>query len=186
MRRLSLLLSVVIGLLLGMSALTAHPDVVAQEATPETEEFMPEGVTFEPLALATGMALPSTGELFLARFGLEPGASLPIEEGDPAYALAVVESGELTIRFEGLLTVTRAEEMGAVMEEAEAGGAIVPAMEAIAAGQEVTLSAGDSVLFPPNAGGEIRNDGQERMVGIVALVGPPPAEATPTAGTPAP
>jgi quercetin dioxygenase-like cupin family protein len=181
MGRFSVLGSLIVVVLLSILALPAQPVILAQEATPGAEEFAPEGVTFEPLALATGLALPSTGELFLARFGLEPGAALPLEPGDPAYALAAVESGALTIRVDGPLTVTRAEEMAGVM--AEEG---VPATETIAAGQEVTLSAGDSALFPPNAGGEIRNDGQEPVSGTVALVGPPVAEGTPVAGTPAP
>ena len=38
----------------------------------------------------------------------------------------------------------------------------------IAAGQEVTVRAGDTALFPPQGGGELRNDGQEITVVLAA------------------
>ena len=186
MRRFSVLLSVVVVLLLGIFALHAQPIAVAQEATPTGEEFAPEGITFEPVAFATGLALPSTGELFVSRIGFEPGTGFPIDEGDPSYALAVIESGELTIRQDGPLVVTRAGTLETAVGEAEVGGPFAPTTEEIAAGEEVTVRAGDAVLFPPNVGGEIRNDGQERTVVLVFFVGPPPVEGTPTAGTPTP
>jgi len=185
MRRFSVLLSIVVVTLLGILALYAQPAAVAQEATPTAEEMM-EGITFEGLAMALKVPLPSVGDLFLERFGLDPGAGFPIETGDPTTALAVVESGELTVRMEGTLTVTRAEEMSAAMGESEAGGDFAAATEEIAAGQEVTLGAGDSALFPPNVAGEVRNASQERAVALVVLVGPPAPEGTPVAGTPAP
>ena len=182
MRRFRILLSVVPALLLGTLALHAQPVAIAQEATPSAQEFMPEGVSFEPLGGATGLALPSPGDLFMARFTIEPGAGFPIDPGDPTYALAFIERGQLTVRVDGPLTVTRAEAMG----EAEAEEGFTPATETIPAGQDVTIGAGDSALFPPNAGGEVRNDGQEPVVVIAALVGPPAIEGTPEAGTPTP
>jgi quercetin dioxygenase-like cupin family protein len=166
--------------LLGALALHAQPVALAQEATPAGEEM--EGITFEPVALASGLALPATNELSISRIGFEPGTGFPIEEGDPTYALAVVESGELTIIQDGPLVVTRAGALETAMaEEMETGGAFAPVTEEIAAGQEVTVGVGDTVLFPPNAAGEIRNDGQERTLVLVAFVGPPvmTGEATP-------
>ena len=82
--------------------------------------------------------------------------------------------------------VMRAGALAAAISEEMAGGTSGPASEEIAAGQEVTLGAGDSVLFPPNVSAEIRNDSQVRTVVLVAFVGPPAPEATPTAGTPTP
>jgi quercetin dioxygenase-like cupin family protein len=183
MRRFFVVLSVIGLMLLGGLALQMQPMAIAQEATPGAEEFMPEGITFEPLAFATALALPSTGELFMARVSFEPGTGFPIEEGDPTYVLAVIESGELTVRQDGPLVVTRAGAFDAVMAEGEEGEAFTPETEEIAAGQEVTVQAGDAVLFPPNAAGEIRNDSQERTVVLAAIVGPPEdmmGEATPT------
>ena len=179
MRRFRVLLALGMVMLCGTLALHARSDVIAQEATPTAEEMM-EGITFEALAMALQVPLPSVGDLFLERFGLEPGAGFPIEAGDPTTALAVVESGELTIRLEGTLTVTRAEAMQAAMGAAEEGGDFAAETEEIAAGQEVTLGAGDTAFFPPNVSGEVRNDGQEQAVVLVVLVGPPETEGTPT------
>jgi quercetin dioxygenase-like cupin family protein len=154
----------------------------AQEATPAVEGFMPEGITFEPVAFAPGMTPPPTVDLSVARVSFEPGAGFDIDAGDPSYVLAVIESGELTVRLEGVLTVTRAGALAAAMSEEE-GGAATPATEEIAAGHEVTLGAGDTVLFPPNVSGAIGNDGQERTVVLAVFVGPPAAmtgEAAPT------
>jgi hypothetical protein len=183
MRRFGVLLSLVVVVLLGTLAFGAQPPAIAQEATPAAEEFIPEGISFEPLAYAPGITLPATGDLSIGRISFEPGTGFPIEEGDPSYALAVIESGELTVLQEGPLMVTRAGALEAALGEEAAGGVATPATEEIAAGQEVTLAAGDTVLFPPNVGGgEVRNDGQERTVALVVFVGPPAemmGEATP-------
>lgn len=53
-------------------------------------------------------------------------------------------------------------------------------------GKEEAVRAGDTVLFPPHGGGEIRNDGQELTVVLMVFVGPPVPEETPVAGTPMP
>ena len=184
MRRFDELRTLIVVVLLGVMAVVAQPPAVAQEATPAAEEFMEEGITFEALAFATALALPTTGELSITRVSFEPGAGFPIEEGDPSYALGVIESGELTIVQDGPLMVTRAGALDTAMGEAEQGGAFAPETEEIAAGQEVTVEAGDAVLFPPNASGEIRNDGDEPTVVLVVFVGPPvpmgEAAGTPT------
>ncbi len=183
MRRFGVLLSLVVVVLLGAMALGAQPPAVAQEATPAAEESM-EGIGYEALAFATALTLPSTGELAITRVSLEPGTGLPIEEGDPSYALAVIESGELTIVQDDPLMVTRAGALDAAMGEAEESGAFIPETEEIAAGQEVTIGEGDAVLFPPNASGELRNDGDEPTVALVVFVGPPTMEGTEAASTP--
>ncbi|MDP8930488.1 MAG: hypothetical protein M3O70_18450 [Actinomycetota bacterium] len=183
MRRFSVVLSVIAVFLLGMVAFGVQPVAFAQEATPAAEGFIEEGITFEPLAFATTLALPSTGELFMARVSFDPGAGFPLEESDPTYALAVIESGELIVLQDAPLVVTRAGAFDAAIAAGEEGEAFTPATEEIAAGQEVTLRAGDAALFPPNVVGEIRNDSQVRTVVLVAIVGPPEGttgEATPT------
>ena len=186
MRRFDELRTLIVVVLLGVMAVVAQPVAVAQEATPAAGTFTEGGITFEPLAFATALALPSTGELSVSRISFEPGTGFPIEEGDPSYALGIVESGELTIVQDGPLVVTRAGALGAAIGESEEGGTFAPETEEIAAGQEVTVSAGDAVLFPPNASGEIRNDGDEPTVVLVVFVGPPAIEGTPVAGTPTP
>jgi quercetin dioxygenase-like cupin family protein len=182
MRRFRVVLSLLAIMLIGDPSAA-----LAQEATPEADGFTEEGVTFEPLALGTELTLPATGELALVRISFEPGAGFPADEGDPSYALAFIESGELTVRQAGPFVVMRAGALATAMSEEMAGGTFAPATEEITDGQEVTLSAGDTALFPPDVGGsEIRNDGQERTVVLVAFVGPPAPGSTPEAGTPTP
>jgi quercetin dioxygenase-like cupin family protein len=184
MRRFSVLLSLVVVVLLGTMVLAAQPAAVAQEASPAAGVFSEGGITFEPLAFATALALPSTGELTVSRISLEPGSVLPIEEGDPSYALGIVESGELTVVQNGPMTITRAGALGEAVVASEEGESFAPATEEIVAGEEVTMGAGDAGLFPPNASGEIRNDGDEPTVVLVVFVGPPipmgEAAGTPT------
>lgn len=186
MRRFAVLVSVLPVALLGIIALSGHSHAVAQAATPGLGTSVSQGVTFVSLALATELALPSTGDVFVTRFTFEPGTGFPAAPGDPSYSLAIVESGELTFRMDGAVVVTRAAALEAATGEAEAGGAFAPATEAVAAGQEVTLQAGDTAVFSLHAGGEVDNEGQERAVALVFFVAPPAAEATPVASTPAP
>ena len=180
MHRFRVVLSVIVVMLLGIIAGRIAPIARAQEATPAAGGFTEGGITFEPLAYAAEVTLPESNEFSISRVSFDPGAGFPIEEEDPAYGLAVVESGELTVRADGPLMVTRAGALGTAEGEAEESGAFAPVTEEIAAGQEVTVGAGDGVLFPPNATGEVRNDGQERAVALVAFVGPPVPMGTPT------
>jgi len=180
MRRITVLVSVLAVMLLGgLSVATA-----TQEGTPPAEEeFELEGVAFEPLGFGTTEELPAVpADLVLIRFTIDPDAGFPIEADDPTVALISVESGALTLQIEAPLQVVRAATIAAfATPEAVEEGAI-PEPEEVAAGTEVTLEAGDSVVIPPNVAGEIRNDGDEPAVGLVALVTPPEEEgATPAA-----
>ena len=180
MRRSRLLLGLMGVVLLGVLALPAQPVAFAQEATPAGVEI--SGVTFEPVALATGIALPSPGDLFVARASLDPGGEVPIEVSDPALGILLVESGTLTLQVEGPVTVTRGAGLGEAMATAEATGDFSALMESIPAGQAVTLAAGDAAYIPANVAGQIRNEGQERAVRLAFLVLPPEdmtGEATP-------
>jgi hypothetical protein len=107
---------------------------------------------------------------------------VPIDETDPTVGFVVIESGTLTVRSEGAMTVTRGAGLGEAMMAAEASGDMSTLMESITPGEAVTLAAGDAAYIPANAAGEIRNDGQERVVGLGFLVIPPEGmtgEATP-------
>jgi quercetin dioxygenase-like cupin family protein len=182
MRRLSVLLSLVVVALLEVLALHVQPVAIAQEATPTGVEI--GRVTFEPVALATGIDFPSPGNLFVARAALEPGGVVPIEEGDPALGILLVESGTLTVQVEGPMTVTRGAGLGEAMATADATGDFRALMESVPAGQAVTLAAGDAAYIPANVAGEIRNEGQERAVRLAILV--LPLEAMTGEATPAP
>jgi quercetin dioxygenase-like cupin family protein len=180
MRRFAVSLSVALVVLLGVIALHAQLTAVAQEATPAGVEI--GDVTFEPVALATDIDLPSPGALFVARATLDPGGVVPIEESDPALGILLLESGTLTLQVDGPMTVTRGAGLGEAMATAEASGDFRALMESITAGQAVTLEAGDAAYIPANVAGEIRNEGQEPAVRLAFLVLPPEAmtgEATP-------
>ncbi len=185
MRRVMVLVSLLAVVLLGGFAVgRLSVATAAQEGTPPADEFeIPEGVAFEPLAFGTAEELPAApADLVLIRYTIDPEAGFPIEEDDPGVALVYVESGALTIQIEAPIQVTRAAtiEAFATPEAVEEGA--LPGPEEVAAGTEVTLEAGDSVVIPPNVGGEIRNDGTEPVEGLVALVAPPEeGGATPAA-----
>src|SRR5687767_2308399 len=181
MRRFSVLLCLVAALVLGVVAVGVQPAAVAQEATPSAD-MAPEGATYEPVTFALGVDLPSPADLFVVRIGLEPGTGFPIEESDPSAGLLLVESGAFTVRVNGLVSVTRGATLSEAMETAESSGDLSAAAEAITAGEAVTLAAGDAAYVPGNLIGEIRNDGQERAVALVFLMGTPEdaaGEATP-------
>jgi quercetin dioxygenase-like cupin family protein len=184
MRRFRVLLSVVAVALLGSLALLAQPLAIAQEATPASEEGMDvEGITFEPVSFAFGAEVATPADLVLVRIGFDPGASLPGEENDPTVGIVLVESGTLTVQADGPLTVTRGAGMGEAMATAEATGDFSTLMESAAAGEAVTLEAGDAAYLPANMTGEIRNDGQDPAIALAFLVVPSEGmmgEATPT------
>ena len=167
MRRFGLFLMLMSLVLMGTLALQSQRVTTAQEATPVPGE----GVTFEALAAAPGISLPATGDLSIARISFAPGPVFPMYAGDLTHGLAVIESGELTIRQGRSLVITRAGAPGTTVGEE------------IAAGQEVTVRAGDTVLFPPHVGGELRNDGQETAVALATFVGEA-VSGTPVAETP--
>jgi quercetin dioxygenase-like cupin family protein len=179
MRRFRVLLSLTGIALVGILAAQTPPVTIAQEATPAAQA----GVTFEAVAFAASIPLPATGDVSVARISFAPGTGFPMATTDPVHGLAVVERGALTLRAGRPLVVTRARALGTAMKPA-GGMAVPPVIEEIATGQEVTVRAGDTVLFPPHGGGEIRNDGPERIVVLIVFVGPPVPEGTAVAGTP--
>ena len=152
------------------------PGTQAQDATPPSEQQAgaPEGVTFSTLASGTIEILsPGTANLVLGRVRFAPGATLPFDPTDPSVDLLFVSAGTLTIRIEAPMKVARG---------AEAGTPAPTEAEEIPANTEFTLSDGDSALFPPNASGEVRNDGDEDATVWVTNV----ALFTTEAGTPTP
>jgi quercetin dioxygenase-like cupin family protein len=152
-----------------------QPSALAQDATPAAGMDI-AGAVFEPIGFATGVTLPSPADLFLARFSLEPGASFPLVASNPTGAMVVVESGVFTARLEEMAwTSTRAGAMQAMMASPAAEPDMSSLMEEVAMGEEATLHAGHVAYVPGGVSGEVRNDGQERAVGIVFLIAPPEA-----------
>jgi hypothetical protein len=183
MRRCSGLPSAVVVVLLSSAFGISQPTAVAQEATP-TAAMMPEGATFEPVTSAFGTEPPSPADMFVFRINLEPGGRLPSDPNDPSVGILIVESGVFALALGGPVNVTRGAGLSAAMASAEASGDLSGIVEAFAAGEVVTLEAGDAAYVPANLAGEIRNEGQEPAVGLGFLIYPAAgmgAEATPAA-----
>jgi len=159
MRRRSFPLVVLAFVALGLGA-PWIPSLAAQlgtpAAVPSAEHEMPPGVTSVFIATGPVSELPPTPAfMVIIRLTLEPGAVLPADPSDPAGAFIVVEAGTATVRLGETATA------------------------------ELTLGPGGSLYGPPFTPGEIRNDGQEPLVLLLAIVGPDgeegSAEATPAA-----
>src|SRR5215218_11430609 len=136
----------------------------AQDATPPARQQAgaPEGVSFVTLASGTIQVLsPGTANLVLGRIRLAPGATLPFDPTDPSVDLVYMTGGTLTFRIEAPMTVARG---------VKAGTPVPTEPEAIPANTEFSMSDGDSSLFPPNTGGEVRNDGDEDATAWVTNV----------------
>ncbi len=168
------------GLLTAVVAAVPSSRSVAQDATPlqSTPEPGSAGLGFDisPIAFGPVEAVPSPPlVLGMIRVTLAPGANQDVG-ADPGPTLTYVESGSFSIRLDGPATVTRAATGG------------VP--EAVSAGTDVTLTAGDAILVPGDTPNSARNEGTEAAVLLVALLlpaealGPPPGGSS--AGTPAP
>ncbi len=168
MCRTPVLLSVAAVLLLGLiAAARVGPLAGAQEGTPPPGGFeIAPGVTAEGLAFAAGQAAPA-----LYRLTFAPGVTYAFDPA-PEISLVYVAAGALAITLDAPVTVTRA-------------GATAAPGEAVAAGTEFALAAGDYAVFPLLVDGEVRNDGQEAASVVVAGI-VPSAMATPTAATPTP
>jgi quercetin dioxygenase-like cupin family protein len=174
------LLPVAVVVLLGTVTSWWRPVASGQEATPAGVRI--GGVAFEPVAFAPGLDLPRPGDLFVGRATLEPGGVVPIAANDPALGILLVESGTLTVQAEGPMTVTRSTGLAEAMATAQAVGDFGALMESVAAGQAVTLAAGDAAYIPAHVAGEIRNESQEPAVRLAILVLPSEdmtGEATP-------
>lgn len=167
MHRLLMLLPIVALVLLGSVALDDRLPAVAQEATPTMEE---EG--FAPVSFALGVELPSPADIFVSRISLEPGQGFPLQESDPSAGMCLVESGTVTIQVDAPVSVTRGATLLESMMAAEESGDIGGAMEAIPAGEAVTLETGDAAYVPGSIVGEIRNDGDEPAVCLAFVIGP--------------
>jgi hypothetical protein len=171
-RRFAIFVSVVAVMLLEMFALHAQPVAIAQDATPSSDMQQPEGVTFEPIAVTSGLTLPSPADIIAARFSVESGAAVPLDASDPSGGMLIVESGTFTVRLDTAWAISRSGSLNAAIGTAEATGTFTPSDEQVASGEEATMDAGDAAYIPGSIGGEIRNDGTEPAVGLVVLVGP--------------
>ena len=182
MSRTRQMLSIVAVVLLGLIVVSWSGAVRAQEGTPAAgEAMMAAGTTFDPVTLALGVDVPSPADVVAFRLGLDPGVVFPFVDSDPNGGLLILESGSLVIRVDAPWTVTRAG-LAAAMAQMETMEDLSSVIEAQAGGEDIVLESGDSAYIPGNVNGEIRNDGAERAVALVVVIGPAQgmmAEATP-------
>jgi quercetin dioxygenase-like cupin family protein len=106
------------------------------------------------------------------RITLEPGAIFPSEVDDASAGLVYVEAGAVTVRIEAPIAVLRAAALATVVAGGPQEGLPAPPAEAVAAGAEATLRAGDSFVFPSNVTSELRNDGDTPAVILAAVISP--------------
>jgi hypothetical protein len=142
MRRFSVFLLLVVVMLLGSVAVQVQPVVVAQEATPAAD-IEPEGVTFEPLGIASGVALPSPADLIAVRLTIDPGAVLPSEASDPTGGMLIVESGIVTIRINAPWAIARSGSLNAAIATAKATGTFTPSDDQIPSDESAIMEPGD-------------------------------------------
>ncbi len=168
--RLFVLLAVV-PVIVGLTAGSSAPALLAQEGTPPPVELaLAAGVTARELGSGRAEQLPPAPALFVVyRVSFAPGAVYIGSAEDPGLGLTAIESGTLTVRLEGPSTVNRAT-----------------GPEAVPAGTEFTMGPGESHLWPAYVAGEARNETQEPAVVLTAYLVPEGGAATPGAGTPAP
>ncbi len=185
MRRVSILVSLLVAVVVGLVAIGRAGSITfAHEGTPAAEGAPSEGVGFEALGFGTADTLPATpADVVLARFMLDPAASFALDPNDPSVTLAYVESGTFTFNLDAQITVTRAATIAA-FNTPDADPSSIPAPEEMTAGTEFTMEAGDSAYFPANISGEIRNDGQEKAVAVLASI--EPSDSGDEGGTPTP
>jgi mannose-6-phosphate isomerase-like protein (cupin superfamily) len=144
--------AMLVGLLVARGSTSdAASSVGTPIASPETART--------PLASGLLAALPPAPALVgLARVTYAPGAGEQIGIG-PYGDLIYVESGELTIRTDGMATVTRSDsDTQSYQEQLGSGTAFV-------------VGEGDSTVVPGGFPVEIRNAGQEEAVLLVGFVG---------------
>ncbi len=161
MRRASvLLLSAVV--LLGTALMGGASFAAAQDATPPAEEG--EGGSFEFIGYGEAEKLPAgPAAVELFRIVMEPAGSFPLDPADPSVGIVTIESGALTVLADTPLTVLHP------VEDGEFGP---DDFEQFAADEEFTMEEGDSMVYPANVGGEVRNDGEEDVSVLIANIEP--------------
>jgi hypothetical protein len=110
--------------------------VLAQDSTPAPESGPPEGFELAPGVIADSVVIVEGSENPVKyRLHFEPGVTYPVEPG-VNLELALVEAGSLTMTLDAPIVV------GQMGDVSSAG-------ETIAAGTEVTLSAGQYFVLQP-------------------------------------
>jgi hypothetical protein len=152
-----MILAVVVVLGLAVASGKSLQPAQAQEATPVTEVTL-EGATIEAGAFGPVPGFPpQPAEIGVLRLRFEPGGRLLVPADDPGMAIYLLDSGTMTIRFSAPVVVVRGE---------------AQAQEQIPANTPFALEAGDAFVAPSPSGGELRNDGAEDAILLIAVTAP--------------
>lgn len=166
MRRFAVVLAFAVMGLGNLAGLSGH-HALAQDATPVTTAGL-EGITYLPLGYIPGATMPRAVHMEVARGTLEPGAGFPFSEEDPAAAMMIVESGEITATVENAnWTISRGAAVAAVVSGTPTTSRTTEVVEIIGAGETATFAAGDVAYIPGNSTGELHNAGDEPAVTLL-------------------
>jgi quercetin dioxygenase-like cupin family protein len=155
-----MLLFTVVVTLGGLVALGGTPSAaVAQEGTPMADAVPPVGgAVIEILDIGEPEAAPGQA-LSLVRITFEPGGYFA-SHGHPGTQIWYIDAGTLS---------TTIEEGTARLTRAPVGGTPTPA-EQLAAGDAVTMLAGDALFFGPDLVHMVRNEGDETTVLLISAI----------------
>jgi quercetin dioxygenase-like cupin family protein len=157
-----------------IGSVTAPHRALGQDASPSPGMQAPEGVTFQFIAYGQlPQNMPPQEAMSMFRISFKPGAGFPVDKTDPTTALVSVERGTLTVTVDADIVVLDGGNMTGQMTQQD--------FKTMPAGQQFTMTVGDSALFPGNTAGTVSNAGTEDAVILVAQLEPPGySEATPS------
>ena len=139
----------ILSLVVAVMVVSVGPSAVGQEATPEppAQVVVSADITAEPTNFGIVDAFPpAPASITLLRIQMPPGSSIAVPASDPGLGATVITAGAVTLRgFTADVVVIRANQ----------------AQEVIPAGTDAELGPGDTFVWQPFVGGEIRNDGTE-------------------------
>lgn len=150
--------ALVVAAMLGASTVIA-PAAWAQDASPQASPAATPTAA-QQAQITTLMQYnfeqfpPAPMTVRMLRISLEPGASTPMHT-HPGPEFDLIEKGELTVRTDGEAPVTRAD-----------------GSTETSSGDDMTLAAGDWVMFPPEVGMYYINNGQETVEILSAVMLP--------------
>lgn len=149
-----------------VGGLSGH-HALAQDATPAAQSDM-AGIAYLPLGYIPAVAMPDSVDTEVARGTLEPGAGFSFTPDDPAAAILIMESGEITVTVEDASwTISRGAAVTAVLTGTPAASGATDVVEVVGAGETATFSAGDIAYVPGNVTGELHNAGDEQAVTLL-------------------
>lgn len=155
--------------LIGLGSVTglSGPHALAEDATPAAQ-VSTQGITYQPLGLVPGVAMAEAVDMEIARATLAPDFGFPFSADDPAAAMMIMESGEITATVEDATwTISRGASVAAMLAGTPTANGVTDVVETIEPGETATFSAGDVAYIPGSAAGELRNLGDEPAVTLV-------------------